>query len=126
MVSSGDGGGGTCHNDKPGQRRDKVLKMGSRRVEVREELEGDLAGPATMTSRAGMLGMGEVGMTVGRVRGEGGGRVRLAIVASRVVCLGKWKQKEKRDGSDGEQGVGGYRRGGTCHNDKPGLKCGND
>ena len=79
-----------------------------------------------MTSRAGMLGMGEVGMTVERVRGEGSGRVGLAIVASRVVCLGKWKQKEKRDGSDGEKGVGGYRRGGTCHNDKPGLKCGND
>ena len=79
-----------------------------------------------MTSRAGMLGMGEVGMTVERVRGEGGGRVGLAIVASRVVCLGKWKQKEKRDGSDGEKGVGGYRRGGTCHNDKPRLKCGND
>ena len=33
VVSSGDGGGGTCHNDKPGQRRDKVLKMESRRVE---------------------------------------------------------------------------------------------
>ena len=108
VVSSGDGGGGTCHNDKPGQRRDKVLKMESRRVEVREELEGGSGG------------------TCHRVRGEGGGRVRLAIVASRVVCLGKWKQKEKRDGSDGEQGVGGYRRGGTCHNDKPGLKCGND
>ena len=28
-----------------------------------------------MTSRAGMMGMGEVGMTVGRVRGEAGGRV---------------------------------------------------
>ena len=62
VVSSGDGGGGTCHNDKPGQSRE---------------------------------GMGEVGMTVGRVRGEAGGRVRLAIVASRVVCMGKWKQKEK-------------------------------
>ena len=28
VVSSGDGGGGTCHNDKPGQSKDKVLKMG--------------------------------------------------------------------------------------------------
>ena len=28
MVSSGDEGGGTCHNDKPGQSKDKVLKMG--------------------------------------------------------------------------------------------------
>ena len=30
VVSSGDGGGGTCHNDKPGQSKDKVLKMESR------------------------------------------------------------------------------------------------
>ena len=36
------------------------------------------------------------------------------------------EKEEKRDGSDGEKGVGGYRRGGTCHDDKPGLKCGND
>ena len=35
--------------------------------------------------------------------------MRLAIVASRVVCLRKWKQEEKRDGSDGEKGVEGYR-----------------
>ena len=35
---------GTCHNDKPGQSRDKVLKMESRRVEVREELEGGSGG----------------------------------------------------------------------------------
>ena len=28
VVSSGDEGGGTCHNDKPGQSKDKVLKMG--------------------------------------------------------------------------------------------------
>ena len=27
VVSSGDGGGGTCHNDKPGQSKDKVLKF---------------------------------------------------------------------------------------------------
>ena len=25
VVSSGNGGGGACHNDKPGQRNDKVL-----------------------------------------------------------------------------------------------------
>ena len=65
VVSSGDGGGGTCHNDKPGQSKDKVLKMESRRVEVREELEGGSGGTSTMTSRAGMMGVGEVGMTVG-------------------------------------------------------------
>ena len=44
VVSSGDGGGGTCHNEKPGQSRDKVLKRESRRVEVREELEGGSGG----------------------------------------------------------------------------------
>ena len=59
VVGSGDGGGGTCHNDKPGQSKDKVLKMESRRVEVRGELEG------------GSGGMGEIGMTMG---GEGGSR----------------------------------------------------
>ena len=43
------------------------------------------------------------------MRGEAGERVRLAIVASRVVCLRNWKQEKERDGSDGEKGVGGYR-----------------
>ena len=44
VVSSGDGGGRTCHNDKPGQSKDKVLKVESRRVEVRGELEGGSGG----------------------------------------------------------------------------------
>ena len=35
------------------------------------------------------------------MRGEAGGRVRLATVASRVLCMRRWKP-------------------GTCHNDKPG------
>ena len=35
-------------------------------------------------------------------------RGRRAIVASRVVCGGKWKQVKERDGSKGEKGVGGY------------------
>ena len=34
-------------------------------------------------------------------------RGRRAIVASRVVCRGKWKQVKERDGK-GEKGVGGY------------------
>ena len=46
VVSSGDGGGGTCHNDKLGQSKDKVLKMGIQKGRA------DLAGPATMTSPA--------------------------------------------------------------------------
>ena len=61
-----------------------------------------------MTSRAGMMGMGEVGMTMGGVRGEAGGRVRLATVASRVMCLRRWKPDKEKDGSDGEEEVGGY------------------
>ena len=32
----------------------------------------------------------------------------------------------REEGSRGEEGVGGYRSGGTCHNDKPGLKSGED
>ena len=28
------------------------------------------------------------------------------------------------EGSKGEKGVGGYCSGGTCHNDRPGLKGG--
>ena len=55
-----------------------------------------------MTSRAGMMGMGEVGMTMGGVRGEAGGRVRLATVASRVMCLRRWKPDKEKDGSDGD------------------------
>ena len=61
-----------------------------------------------MTSRAGMMGMGGVDMTVGGVRGEAGGRVRLATVASRVMCLRRWKPGKEKDGSDGEEEVGGY------------------
>ena len=57
------------------------------------------------------------------MRGEAGGRVRLATVASRVLCMRRWKPGKEKDGSNGEEEVGG---GGTCHNDKPGLKGGND
>ena len=35
-------------------------------------------------------------------------RGRRAIVASRVVCRGKWMQEKERDRSNGEKGVGGY------------------
>ena len=28
VVSSGDEGGGTCHNDKPGRNKDKVRDLG--------------------------------------------------------------------------------------------------
>ena len=57
--------------------------------------------PATMTSRAGVMGMGgrykdERGM-------EAGGRVRPATVASRVLCLRRWGPSNKRGGSDGEE-----------------------
>ena len=105
-LSSGDGGGGTCHNDKPGQSKDKVLKVESRRVEVRGELEGGSGGTCHNDKPGRMMGM-----TMG---GEGGTgeRGRRVIVASRVVCLGKWKQEKERDGSNGKKGkkgVGGYR-----------------
>ena len=33
--------------------------------------------------------------------------MRLAIAASCVVCLRKWKQEKERDGRNGEKGVGG-------------------
>ena len=42
------------------------------------------------------------------MRGEAGGGVRLAIVASRVMCLRKWKPEKEKDGSDGEEEVRGY------------------
>ena len=66
VVSSGDGGGGACHNDKPGQRNDKVLKGESRRVEVRGELEGGSGGTCHNDKPGQMMGM-----TMG---GEGGSR----------------------------------------------------
>ena len=46
----------------------------------------------------------------GGVRGEAGGRVRLATVASRVMCLRRWKPDKEKDGSDGEEE--GQRPGG--------------
>ena len=52
VVSSGNGGGGACHNDKPGQRNDKVVNGESRRERCEESYKGNQAGPATMTSRA--------------------------------------------------------------------------
>ena len=63
-----DGGGGTCHNDKLGQSKDKVLKVESRRVEVRGELEGGSGGTCHNDKPGRMMGMGEMGMTMG---GEG-------------------------------------------------------
>ena len=56
VGSSGDEGGGTCHNDKPGQSKDKVLKMGIQNGgDAGRVKRGDQAGPATMTSRAGFF-----------------------------------------------------------------------
>ena len=42
VVSSGDGGGGTCHNDKPGQSKDKVLTKGRGAGRVRRGIWRDL------------------------------------------------------------------------------------
>ena len=79
-----------------------------------------------MTSRAGVMGMGGRYKDEGGMEGEAGGRVRPATVASRVLCLRRWGPSKKRGGSDGEEEVGRCERGGTCHNDKPGLRGGND
>ena len=66
-----------------------------------------MARPATMTSRAGMMGMGGSRYEdEGGMRGEAGGRVRLATVASRVLCMRRWKPGKERGGSDGEEEVG--------------------
>ena len=39
------------------------------------------------------------------MRGEAGGRVRLATVASRVLCMRRWRPSKERGGSDGEEKV---------------------
>ena len=57
VVSSEDGGGGACQNDKPGQRSDKVLNGESRRVEVRGELEGEPGGTCHNDKPGQMMGM---------------------------------------------------------------------
>ena len=57
VVSSGNGGGGACHNGKPGRRNDKVLNGGSRRVEVRGELEGEQGGTCHNDKPGQMKGM---------------------------------------------------------------------
>ena len=48
-----------------------------------------------MTSRAGMLGMGEVGMTVGRVRGEGGGKSKTCNSSKPCRVLGEMEAKRE-------------------------------
>ena len=79
--------GGTCHNDKPGRSKDKFLKMGIRKGgdagRFKSELKVILAGPATMTSRALMMGM--MGM---RMR-EAGWRAGPATMTSRAMCVRK-------------------------------------
>ena len=40
------------------------------------------------------------------MKGEAGGRVRPATVASRVLCLRRWGPSKERGGSDGEEEVG--------------------
>ena len=57
VVSNGNGGGGACHNGKPGRRNDKVLNGGSRRVEVRGELEGEQGGTCHNDKPGQMKGM---------------------------------------------------------------------
>ena len=45
-----------------------------------------------MTSRAGMMGMEESRYEdEGEMRGEAGGKVRLATVASQILCMRIWK-----------------------------------
>ena len=53
VVSNGNGGGGACHNDKPGRRNDKE----SRGVEVRGELEGEQGGTCHNDKPGQMMGM---------------------------------------------------------------------
>ena len=43
-----------------------------------------------MTSRAGVMGMGGRYKDEGGMKGEAGGRVRPATVASCVLCLRRW------------------------------------
>ena len=52
VVSSGNGGGGACHNGKPHRRNDKVLGG-----EVRGELEGEQGGTCHNDKPGQMMGM---------------------------------------------------------------------
>ena len=48
------------------------------------------------------------------MRGEAGGRVRLATVASRGLCLRRWKPGKEKDVSDEEEEVGGWDEAGPA------------
>ena len=83
VVSSGDGGGGTCHNDKPGQSKDKYI-MESRRVEVREELEGGSGGTCHNDRPGRNDGYG--GSRYDGGEGEGGSRWKGKTCNSSKLC----------------------------------------
>ena len=64
VVSSGDEGGGTCHNDKPGRGKDKVLKMGVQKGGDAGRVKRGPGGTCHNDKPAGMMGVGGVGMTM--------------------------------------------------------------
>ena len=101
VVNSGNEGGGTCHNDKPGQSKDIVLKMGIQKGGDAGRVKKGGAGATCHNDKLGRNdGYGGSRYDGGGgegVRGEAGGRVRLATVASRVMCLRRWKPGKKKD-----------------------------
>ena len=95
VVSSGDGGGGTCHNGKPGQSRDKVLKRESRRVEVREELEGGSGGTCHNDKPGPNAGYGASRYDGGE--GEGGRRWKSKTCNRSKPCCVLGEMEAKRE-----------------------------
>ena len=89
VVSSGDGGGGTCHNDKPGQ------KMESRRVEVREELEGGSGGTCHNDKPGRNAGYG--GSRYDGGEGEGGRRWKSKTCNSSKPCRVLGEMEARRE-----------------------------
>ena len=47
-------------------------------------------------------------------------------MTSRAGVMGMGGRYKDEGGMKGKEEVGRYEKGGTCHNDKPGLRGGND
>ena len=94
MESSGDEGGGTRHNDKPGRSKDKVLKMGIQKGGDAGRVKRGSGGndkPGGNDGNGGSRYDDE-----GEMSGEAGGGVRLATVAN-PLCMRRWKPGKEKD-----------------------------
>ena len=90
VASSGDEGGGTCHNDKPGQSKEKELKMGIQKGGGAGELEGGSGGTFHNDKPGRNDGYDESRYDYG---GSEGGSRRIFLVAVKLLLEVKKRSK---------------------------------